>query len=361
MNDAFIARRRHRINPLICLTVLLGLAGCQPTVEPVVEDSGPRPVPVVTVESHAIDTKLRFPGRIRSAQRAELAFNVPGFVAEFAVPEGKRVRAGTVVARLDDRVFKARVASAQAEFDRARTDLGRYQRLWETERAVARAAVDDRISGLEVARTQLAAAEQELADTVIRAPFDGMITRRRVETFASVQSRQAVADFQDLDHLEVVINVPERIFRTQTPREGAIAVFEGQDDRSVPLQLKSFSAEADPQTQTFEIVLSLLAEYEGLTLLPGMSATVIPFGDASAPIEAQLSVPLRAVTAGPDGLPRVWRLDASDQVSAVSVTLGEIQGDTVRIASGLQSGDRIAAAALQSLREGMAIRPTEAR
>lgn len=325
------------------------------------QDSGPRPVPVVMVESHAIDTKLRFPGRIRAAQRAELAFNVPGFVAEFAVPEGKRVRTGTVVARLDDRVFKAKVASARAEFDRAQTDLGRYQRLWETELAVARAEVDDRISRLEVARTQLAAAEQELADTVIRAPFDGMITRRRVETFASVQGRQAVADFQDLDHLEVVINVPERVFRTQSPREGAMAVFEGQADRSVPLRLKSFSAEADAQTQTFEVVLSLLPEYEGLTLLPGMSATVIPFGDTREPVTERLSVPLRAVTAGPDGLPRVWRLDGDDRAHPVAVTLGEIQGDRVGIPAGLQSGDRIVAAALQSLREGMAIRPTEAR
>ncbi|PTD95133.1 efflux RND transporter periplasmic adaptor subunit [Pseudothauera lacus] len=361
MNDPLISGRQHRITPLICLTVLFVLTGCQPAAEPTVEDSAPPPVPVVTVESHAIDTKLRFPGRIRSAQRAELAFNVPGFVAEFAVPEGKRVRAGMVVARLDDRVYKARVASARAEFERAGIDLERYRRLWETELAVARAEVDERISRLEVARTQLAAAEQELADTVIRAPFDGMITRRRVETFASVQSRQAVADFQDLDHLELVINVPERILRTQRPRDGAIAVFEGQADRSVPLRLKSFSAEANPQTQTFEIVLSILPEYEGLTLLPGMSATAIPFGDATSPAEAQLRVPLRAVTAAPDGLPRVWRLDANNQASAVTVTLGEIQGDTVQIASGLQRGDRIAVAALQSLREGMTIRPTEAR
>jgi multidrug efflux pump subunit AcrA (membrane-fusion protein) len=77
--------------------------------------------------------KLRFPGRLRASMRAELSFNVPGFVAAFDLPEGARVRAGQVLARLDDRVFQARVDAAQSEFDRARIDLERYQRLWESE------------------------------------------------------------------------------------------------------------------------------------------------------------------------------------------------------------------------------------
>lgn len=361
MNDPCPIGRLWRFTLILCLAALPGLSACRPPVEAAADASGPRPVPVVTVESQTGDTKLRFPGRIRAAQRAELAFNVPGFVAEFAIPEGQHVLAGTVVARLEDRVFKARVASARAEFERTRTDFERYERLWESGRAVARMDLDDMASRLEGARTQLAAAEQDLADTEIRAPFDGMITRRRVEAFASVQSRQAVADFQDLDHLEVVIDVPERILRTEAPREGAIAVFEGQPDRSVPLEFKSFSAEADPLTQTYEVVLSLLPEHQGLTLLPGMSATVIPVADASGLGPGRLVAPLRAVTAGPDGQPRVWRLDDNDQVHAVTVVLGEISGDTVNIASGLQSGDRIAVAALQSLREGMIVRPTEAR
>lgn len=361
MNDRGSIRRPRRAPAVVCLSLLLGLGGCQPPAEPPAVESVPRPVPVVSVEAQSGETKLRFPGRVRAAQRAELAFNVPGFVAEFAIAEGEHVPAGTVVARLEDGVFRARVAAARAEFERTASDYERYRSLWERGRAVARMDLDDMASRLEAARTQLAAAEQDLADTELRAPFDGMITRRRVETFASVQSRQAVAEFQDTERLEVVIDVPERILRSETTKGGAIAVFEGQPDRGVPLTFKSFSAEADPQTQTYEVVLSLSPERQGLTVLPGMSATVIPLGDASGTGPGRLLAPLRAVTAGPDGQPRVWRLDDDDRVHPVTVVLGEISGDSVLIASGLQGGERIAVAALQSLREGMIVRPVEAR
>ena len=155
----------------------------------------------------------RFPGRVRAEKRAELSFNVPGFLEKFDLREGAAVKGGKEIARLEANVFRARVNSARAEFDRAKTDLERYQRLFEGEQAVAKSEVDDRRSRLEVARTNLATVEQELADTVIRAPFDGTLVRRRVETFTNVQAKQVIADVQDLGRLEIVINVPERTFR----------------------------------------------------------------------------------------------------------------------------------------------------
>jgi membrane fusion protein, multidrug efflux system len=123
-----------------------------------------------------------------------------------------------VVARLDDEVFKARVNAAKAEFDRARTDLERYQRLWETEQAVARSEVDDRRSRLEDGAHQSGCGAQDLADTLIKTPFAGVLTRRRVEPFSNVQAKQPIADLQDLGTLEVVINVPQRVLRSAAPR-----------------------------------------------------------------------------------------------------------------------------------------------
>lgn len=332
------------------------LSACEAPPPPAPQGEVVRPVPVHVVSAAAADDKLLFPGRIRSARRAELAFNVPGFLAQFALNEGQNVKAGQVVARLDDAVFKARVAAARAEFERASTDLGRYQRLWENELAVARSEVDDRVSKLAVARTNLAAAEQDLADTVLRAPFDGVITRRRMETYASVQSRQPIADYQDLRALEVVIHVPERVFRSATPRRDAVAVFEGQDDRPVALTLKSFTAEADPQTQTFEIVLGLKALPTGMTILPGMSATVMPFDPPGERGGSARSIPLAAVSSAGTAQPSVWVVAEDGTVSARAVSLGEVQGDRIVVLDGLADGERVVTAGLQSLRAGMKVR-----
>ena len=178
--------------------------------------------------------------------------------------------------------------------DRAKTDLERYQRLFEGEQAVAKSEVDDRKSRLEVARTNLAAVEQELSDTVIRAPFDGVLVRRRLETFTNVQAKQVIADVQDLGRLEVVINVPERTFRQHKPERDALALFSGQKDRPVKLRLKSYAIDADPQTQSYEVVLGIGEIPSGMVVLPGMSASVAPFANpmektgTSAPVSSEV-------------------------------------------------------------------------
>lgn len=340
------------------------LAGCGQTAPEVAAPEVVRPA--VIHEVGALDTgaKLRFPGRLRAAKRAELSFNVPGFVADFALTEGSRVKAGQVVARLDDTVFKARVDAAQSEFERAKTDLGRYQRLWDTERAVARSEVDDRRSRLEVARTNLAAAQQDLADTVIRAPFSGVVTRRRLETFANVQAKQAIAELQNLDSLEVVIHVPQRLLRNEGSRAEALAFFEGREDSPVPVVLKSYATEADPVTQTYEVVLALKTRQPGLTLLPGMSVTVMPFAQTAAnslPADAALSIPLTAVVSDATGGTFVWVVGAGGRVTRAGLVLGDIRGDQVTVASGLNAGERIVTAGVSALREGMKVRPLDAR
>ncbi len=305
--------------------------------------------------------KLRFPGRLRAAKRAELSFNVPGFVAEFDLSEGSRVQAGQVVAQLDDAVFKARVTAAQSEFDRAKIDLERYQRLWETEQAVARSEVDDRRSRLEVARTNLAAAQQDLADTRIKAPFSGVVTRRRLETFANVQAKQAIAELQDLNSLEVVIHVPQRLLRNQGSHAEALAFFDEHEDLPVPVALKSYATEADPQTQTYEIVLTLKSRPPGLTLLPGMSVTVLPFASKSGPADSALSIPLTAIATDSTGGKFVWVVGAGGQITRANVVLGDVRAGQVAVVSGLNAKQRIITAGVSALREGMQVRPLDVR
>lgn len=340
------------------------LAGCGRTAPEVAAADVARPAVIQQVGVADAGARLRFPGRLRAAKRAELSFNVPGFVAEFALTEGSRVKAGQVVARLDDSVFKARVDAAQSEFDRARTDLERYQRLWDTERAVARTEVDDRRSRLEVARTNLAAARQDLADTVIKAPFSGVVTRRRLETFANVQAKQAIAEVQNLDLLEVVIHVPQRLLRNADSRTEALAYFDERDDLQVPVVLKSYATEADPVTQTYEVVLALKSRPTGLTLLPGMSVTVMPFAPTTAkslPADAAPSIPLTAVASDATGGTFVWVVGTGGRVTRASVALGDIRGGQVTVASGLNAGERIVTAGVSALREGMKVRPLDAR
>lgn len=348
-----------------CAVVLLGavagLAGCERASAPAAPADIVRPALIHTVAATDDADKLRFPGRLRAARRAELSFEVPGSVAEFPLREGAAVKAGQVVARLDDALFKARVSAARAEFERAQTDLARYQRLWETESAVARSEVDDRRSRLETARTNLAAAERDLAATVIKAPFAGVLTRRRLETFTNVQAKQAIADLQDLQALEVVINVPERVLRSERPQRQAVGMLEGFEGGRLPLVLKSFAAEADPQTQTYEIVLTVQSQPPGVALLPGMSVTVLPFVERPAAGASQLMLPLTAVVSDDRGGTFVWVVGSEGVAERRKIAVGAIHGGSVSVDRGLKGGERVVAAGGGSVREGMKLRALDAR
>lgn len=331
------------------------ITGCNDDTPPPSTEPTARPAIIVTVGSDTTGGKLRFPGVIRAAQRAELSFDVAGKLVEFKTETGAKVAQGQVIARLDDTLFTSRARAAEAEFKRAQTDYQRHLQLWERQQ-LARTLVDERLATLEVMRNRLATAREELANTSLRAPFDGVLVRRHIETFGNVQAKQPIAELQNLEQLEIIIHVPERLVRSQPRQDRALAIFEGHE-QPVQLKLNGYSAEAHPQTQTYEVTLSLEPGSAPFPVLPGMSAIVQPYMPAQK--EALPAVPLSAISAGADGAPHVWIVDADGRVSRRAVVTGDVSGAMIAVLSGLQAGERIVSVGIAALREGMRVRPLE--
>ena len=323
-----------------------------PAAEPPV-----RPAEILEVGAAGVESGLRFPGRVRAAQRAELTFSLPGKIVEFPVREGQRVAAGALIARLDAGNYQTRLASAQAEFDKAKSDYERVRKVWEQTKAVAQAEVEQKRTAMEVARSSLAAARKDVADTRLTAPFAGVVARRHVENFQNVQAKEPIVSLQDASQLEVVIHVPERVVRGEPRRAEGYATFEGLPDRRFPVKLKAVSTEADPQTQTYEVVLALAAP-EGVTVLPGMSATVTPHASGEPGAEVVVRVPVEAVFADAEGVPQVWVVDPETaSVAARRVETGAMEGGEIVVLGGLSAGERIVTAGVHHLRDGMRVRP----
>lgn len=339
------------------LVLSLVLAGCQEPAPPPEPSEVSRPAEILEIVPAALGSGLRFPGRVRAVQRAELAFNVPGQILELSVAEGEAVAPDDLIARLDPEGFETRLAAAQAELDKATADFERVRTLWERSQAVPRAEVDQKGTAMEVARSAFAAARKDLEDTGLTAPFGGVIARRLVEPFQSVQAKEPVVSLQNVDELEVVIHVPERVVRGEPKRLAAFAQFADMPERRFPVTLKSFATEADPRTQTYEAVLGLTRP-AGLSLLPGMALEVFPAETAAGSEQTSVLVPLRAVLAGSDGAPSVWVVDPeSSRVSRRAIEVGTIQGEDIVVLAGLESGERIVTAGVNHLRDGMLVHP----
>jgi RND family efflux transporter MFP subunit len=330
-------------------------AGCSDPPAPPPADVV-RPVMIQTVGESEISSGLRFPGRVRATERAELSFNVSGELVELPVEEGRTVAAGELIAALDPEPFEIRLAAARAEFEKAQTDFERVSQIWERTQAVARAEVDQKRTAMEVARSRFAAERKEFEDSKLTAPFDGVIARRYVENFRSVQAKEPIVSLQDLSELEIVIHVPERLVQTAPRRVAARVRFDALPGRTFPVALESFSSEADPQTQTYEVVLSMTRPQDA-NILPGMAAEVLPEA-ADGEDNQVVTVPVEAMFAGSDGESYVWVVDPdSGEVSRRAIDVGELTADGATVLAGLDPGERIVTAGVHQLRDSMRVRP----
>lgn len=216
------------------------------------------------------------------------------------------------------------------------------------------ASAEAAIRGIDA---QIQVVENNIADSTLRAPFDGIIARRDVENFTNIQAGQTVALLQALSIIHVSFDVPATDV-TALAANGPDSINNVVRLDALPGQVfeaetVEFSVQADSATQTYRGRVAVEVPQDAL-ILPGMVGTVI----ASAPgLQSKLAVPISAISASTDSTPTVWLVDDEGAVSARNVVLGEVSGSLVHVSEGLQAGDTIVAAGVHALTPGMTIRP----
>jgi RND family efflux transporter MFP subunit len=324
-----------------------------------------RPVKLFTVGGATGGAGFEYPGTISAAQHAEMAFEVPGRVVEFPVIEGQAVAEETVLARLDARDYEARLASAEADLNKARADYARGQRLRkEDPGAIAQVTLDTYKRSLDVAQATYQETKKALDDTILRAPFGGRVAQKLIDDFANVQAKEPVLILQDDSHLEIDFNVPERDIvwgkveaskEEVTRRVQPKVVVTSIPGRRFDARIESFTTTADPVTRTFQVTLAFDNPAD-VQILPGMTAKAVM---ARRPGERDqgLVIPAAAVLTAEGEGASVWRVaPESMTVRRTRVEVGDLTGENVLVRSGLKQGDQIAVSGVHRLKEGMQVR-----
>nr|WP_242469707.1 efflux RND transporter periplasmic adaptor subunit [Rhabdochromatium marinum] len=339
------------------------LSGCSPEATP----EGPppvRPVKTLVVESPNLGGERNFPGRVDAETKAELAFRVPGTVQELLVKEGERVSEGQVLAKLDATNYEIQLRDAQASFERAQNDFNRAKELVD-DGFISRTDFDAKEAEYKNAQSALERAQQDVEYTLLKASFDGTISQRYVEQFEEVQAKQAVLAMQDNNSLQVKVDVPENVIRSIKPagsdqpngaRVPTWASFDGHPEQRFKLALREVSTRADRATQTFEVTYSMPAPTDFL-VFPGMTATVTADLSQVNASERVFTLPATAVTADAELEPFVWVVEEPAMtVTQVPVEVGRLSGNSIEVAGGLESGQRVVVAGVGYLAEGMTVR-----
>lgn len=323
-----------------------------------------RPIPTARVQK-VLNTKVReFPGTVRAAQRVELAFSVMGKIEVLNAREGEVFDKGDVIASLDKRDFQNAVAVSQAQLGEITKNLKRTKELFD--KKVTSAMELDRMQAqYDVAAANLEIQKKALEDTVIYAPFAGVVAERYVENHEHVKAQAPVLSFQDISRVEIVIQIPEQLmFQGGTKNLQNFQVqYQGDKGRWRKLEVFEHRVQADPITQTFDIILAQNPPKD-YNVLPGMNATVSfesPILHASGnetPREV-LVVPIESLFCEGNGSSWTWVIEDSIESTPrkVQVQTGSLREDGVEILEGLQAGQLVATSGLSSLTETTHVRP----
>ncbi|MBQ6664711.1 MAG: efflux RND transporter periplasmic adaptor subunit, partial [Synergistaceae bacterium] len=287
--------------------------------------------------------------------------------------KGASVRKGQLLATLDPRDYQtqlkqaqAQQAQAQAQYENAKADFNRYENLYK-QRVIPRSTYDTyktqmdvALSSLNVAKAATTAVRDSLRDTELRAPFDGVIVDRMVESFQDITAKQTIFILQDISMLEIVFNVPDTDViwaskATSSTPDSIRAKFDAIPERTFPLTFKEFVLQADRNTNTFPVT-AVMPQQKDVALLPGMTATVeVEISDSESG-EKVFTVPQTAIVTSGDKT-YVWRCE-DNTVKRVSVRQNNPHNNGfIEISSEkLRDGNMIVVAGAHLLHEGQKVR-----
>ena len=194
------------------------------------------------------------------------------------------------------------------------------------------------VRGLE---GRVADARLQLEDSTLRAPYGGVIAQRLVDEGQSITVNKPVVRFQNTGVVDIVVDVPEAVmaFGIRSPNiTGMVAEISGAPGRKYPVRIKEVAQVADPTTQTFPVRFEMKPA-SGVTILPGMTATVTISYRRPRPEGNRILVPISAVCKQGNGVQTAWVVGPDEIVRPRPVRLGAARGGDVEIVDGLKPGD----------------------
>jgi RND family efflux transporter MFP subunit len=351
---------------------------------------GPQAMEVKTVvaQEQAVGgqkTLLNASGYVTARRAATVSSKVTGKVIEVMVEEGKKVEPGQVLAKLDAsnveaalRLSEAQLGSAKAmlaetkpNLEFAERELKRFTDLAATkvvsDSDLRRSEMEARaLSGrvvrqtaeVEVAEKEVAQWRQQLDDTIIRAPFGGVVTTKNAQPGEMISpmsvggfTRTGVCTVVDMSSLEIEVDVNESFINRVQPDQPVQATLDAYPEWKIPAKVIAIIPTADRQKATVKV----RAGFDQLDprILPDMAVKVAFQGGATGPAHVTVVVPKAAVQQA-DGHDIVWVV-RSGRVERRAVTIAETQGNDCTIAAGLSNGEHVAVNAPAGLTDGQRV------
>lgn len=344
--------------PKLCLlTTTLLLTACAEHAPP--QAAAPKPVKIEVAGSTTPGNTDRFVGTIRAQQRTDLGFETPGRLTAVLVDVGDHVRAGQVLAQLDEAPARWRLVKAQADLEAAAATMSERQTWLRQQEALARdgiispaalqaaqATQQQAVSQHAASEAALANAKRDLKLTRITAPFDGEVVARLAQPFIDVAPGQPMLQLESGRTLEVVAQLPDAVANQLAPGAEATAT-NGKDKLAVKLERLSGRSDNGSLVQAiFQIKDASPAVRSG-----GVVSLELPR-------KGQHMITLPASAVIPDARNKganVFIVSEDKLHSRAITTDGKLLADGRVAVAGVRAGEKVVIAGTAALHEGQAV------
>lgn len=341
----------------LALLIITALVGCGDGSEIQQVQEKAVVVQLAQVRTATTEHEFSFPAKVMAKTTVDLAFRVSGRLQSINLPEGKTIKKGTVIAKLEPEPFERAVRMAEVRLKQAQLELKRVKAI-ATKGIGSEKSVDNAEVSFELAEIELEDAKANLEYSVLKAPFNALVSKRLIENKGFINPGAPIARLQDLSRIHFQFDIPERLVnqysRSQVAK--ATAFIDGAINKEFDIEYVEYSTEPDPVSQTYAVVYAMDA-LKGVEITPGVRATVkLKGNDDDMP--QVLGVPVNALVTGTDNTMSVWVFDEQTQrIKSTVVKVGPMVDGWVAVLAGLEKGQKVVSAGVTNMKEGLLVRP----
>lgn len=309
------------------------------------------PVSVVKLQKETLRNQLQVSGTILPNESVNLRSEISGLVTKIAFKEGQYVAKGTPLIYLNDDELQAQYQRLQYTQKLFETQENRQKQLLARE-AISQEEYDIALNQFNTALSDIKLVEAQLAKTVIRSPFSGILGLRLVSEGSVIGTNDILVSLVNIDPIKIEFSIPER-YANQVTIGSPVYFTNESSTEEVEGQVYAFEPQVDLATRTLK--LRALSPNKDRKFLPGMFVKIRFILEVT---EDALLVPAESVIPELSGY-KVFVVDADGNAEQRIIEIGTRTESQVQVLSGLNEGDLVLTTGVMQVRQGMPLQPTQ--
>lgn len=322
----------------------------QPTAATAAASTGALPVEIVEIQHQRLENNLSVTGNIIPNESVDLRSEISGLVTKITFQEGEFVKKGTPLVYLNDDELTAQKDRLNYTKKLYEGQENRQKQLLERE-AISQEEYDIVLNQFNTNLADLNLIEAMLRQTVIRAPFDGVIGLRQISEGSVISPADVIVNVVNIDPIKIDFSIPERyanIIKQGSRITFTNAAVEGESVGEV----YAIAPNIDAATRTLQ--LRAISPNRDRKFLPGMFVGIKVNLEVN---EDALMVPAQSLIPELEGY-KVFVANAENVIEEVKVSIGIRTASEVQIVDGLKVGDRVLVTGIIQAKPGMVVNIT---